>query len=476
MRFFKLGTVLNLLVTSGCAVGPNFESPSLKLPEKFSQAGQYGAFDRAVEWWRGFGDPTLVQLVSKGVSNNHTLEQSLARLNEARASRGEVFLDLFPSARAAAAYSVSRDSTARVPIGVPAIQERRQIYEAGGNASWELDFFGRVRREVERDSAFEQARAAELEDALRIIVAEIAQNYIELRGQQQQLIVARENAANQRETLRVAQVRFDRGEVSDFDLARTQAQYELTNARIPLIVEAALKTIHRLGVLTGQNPEALLDELNAASKIPQYVGDRFVDSPAELIKRRPDVRAAEQELHAATAEQGVQIADLFPRVTFNGSIGVQAPSPSGFNNRGADTYSFGPSISWAALDMGRVLLRINASDARIQAALAKYQQSVLIALEDTENSLLRYSSEEERFSSLDTAAQASERAASMAFTQYEAGAIDLLGLLEAANAKLEAQDAKSQSDTARAVAIVGIFRALAGGWGQIGDAERRGQD
>ena len=467
MKLFNLILALGVVGISGCAVGPDYHAPKLTLPEKFLHADSSVPFDREIKWWHGFGDPILTELVTSGVTNNHTLEQSLARLNEARANRGEVFLDLFPTIRAAGAYTVSRESTARVPVGVPAIQQRRQVYEAGGNASWELDFFGRVRREIERDSSYEQARAAELEDALRIVVAEIAQNYIELRGQQQQLKVAKENAANQGETLRVAQARFDRGEVSDFDLARTQSQFELTNARIPLIVEAALKTIHRLGVLTGQNPDALLDQLNATRAIPQYHGDRSVDTPAELIRRRPDVRAAEQELHAATAEKGVIIADLFPRVTFNGSIGVQAPAPSGFNNKGADAYSFGPSISWAALDIGRVILRANASDARLQAALAKYKQSVLDALEDTENSLLRYSSEEQRYRSLEVAAQASERAAKMAATQYQEGAIDLLGLLDAANSKLEAQDARSQSEAARAVAVVGIFRALAGGWSEV---------
>ena len=467
MKTFRSITLLSLMAAYGCAVGPNFNSPQLSLPEKFSQASASASFNSKIEWWQGFGDPKLTQLIHAGIENNHTLDQSLARLNEARANRGEVFLDLFPTIRANGGYSISRDSTARVPVGVPAVQQRREIYEAGGNATWELDFFGRVRREIERDAATEQARAAELDDAIRIVTAEIAQNYIELRGQQQQLIIAKENAANQRETVRVAQARFDRGEVSDFDLARTQSQYELTSARIPLIVESALKTIHRLGVLTGQNPEALLNDLNAVQNIPQYQGERSVDSPAELIKRRPDVRAAESELHAATAEKGVIIGDLFPRVTFNGSIGVQAPSPSGFNNRGADFYSFGPSISWAALDIGRVMLQVDASDARLQAALAKYQQAVLTALEDTENSLLRYSSEEQRYQSLEIAAKASERAAAMASTQYQEGAIDLLGLLDAANSKLEAQDARSQSEAARAVAIIGIFRSFAGGWQAI---------
>lgn len=478
MNYRKSIILSSVFLISSCAVGPSFQSPQVDLPQNFEQ--QLGSrdskqertkFDREMQWWQGFNDPILTQLVSTGMLNNHNLEISLARLNEARAVRGQVFLDLFPTVTAQAGYSVSRDSTARVPVGVPAVQERRQIYEAGGQASWEIDFFGRVRREVERDSALEEARAAQLEDTLRILVADIAQAYIELRGQQQQLIVAKENAANQRETVRVAQARFDKGEVSDFDLARTQSQYELTQARIPLITEGAIKTIHRLGILTGQNPEALMDLLNVSRDIPQYQGAPSVDAPAELIRRRPDVRSAEEALHAATADKGVAIGDLFPRVIFSGAIGAQAGSPRGLNNHGSDFYSFGPNITWAGLDIGRVILQINENDARLEGALANYKQCVLTALEDTENSLLRYSSEERRYQSLEAAAKASERAASMAYTQYQEGAIDLLALLEAANSKLEAQDARSQSEAARSVAVVGIFRALAGGWQEITSAK-----
>jgi multidrug efflux system outer membrane protein len=251
------------------------------------------------------------------------------------------------------------------------------------------------------------------------LLSEVARNYLELRGAQSQLKVARRNAENQRETLNLTFAVLEGGRGTELDTSRAQAQLTSTLATIPPLETAIKGAIYRLGVLTGQQPTALEQELADAFPFPQLPQIVALGQPEDLLRRRPDIRIAERSLAGATARIGVAVADLFPRVTFSGSIGLEAGSLSNFGSGGSDTFSFGPRIFWAAFDLGRVRARIRQADGRAEAALAEYEQRVLIALEETENALVNFGRQQFRRDYLRESAQASEKATSLARLRYQ---------------------------------------------------------
>ena len=305
------------------------------------------------------------------------------------------------------------------------------LYNAGFDATWELDFFGRVRRAIQADTAEVAATVATRQDVLVTLISEVARNYFELRGAQNQLAVARGNVENQRETLDIALAKFKAGRATELDTARARAQLDATLALIPPLEAAVKHAIHRLSVLTGQQPTALESELAPPAPIPALPPLVNIGNPAELLRRRPDIRSAESSLAAATARIGVETADLFPRVTFNGNLGVQASEFSGLVKGGADTYSFGPSITWAALDLGHVLARIKAANARADAQLAAYEKTVLNALEETENALVDFGHEQVRRDYLRTSERSATQAMTLARQRYDGGIADFLPVLDA---------------------------------------------
>ncbi|HEY3915512.1 MAG TPA: TolC family protein, partial [Verrucomicrobiae bacterium] len=265
---------------------------------------------------------------------------------------------------------------------------------------------------------------------------------------------------------KLTQARLDAGSGTDLDVARARAELNNTLAEIPPVEAAIAHAIHRLGVLTGRQPEALTPELSIAhpmSALPEMVD---IGDPAQLLRRRPDIRAAERNLAAATSQIGVSVADLFPRVTFNGDIGLQASSFSGLTGPASDTRSFGPSITWAALDYGHVRSRINAAKAAADSQLAQYQSTVLTSLEETENALVDFSKTRARRDYLAESVKASQAAADLAQSRYDNGATDFLAVLDAERVLLEAQDQLAQTQTATATALVAVYKALGGGWTQ----------
>jgi multidrug efflux system outer membrane protein len=296
------------------------------------------------------------------------------------------------------------------------------------------------------------------------LISEVARNYFELRGAQNQLAVARSNVDNQRETLDIALAQFKAGRATELDTARASAQLDATLALIPP-VEAAIKhAIYRLGVLTGQQPTALEAELTPAAPIPQLPPMVNISNPAELLRRRADIRSAESSLAAATAVIGVATADLFPRVTFNGALGVQASQIHRLFEGGAETYAFGPNISWAALDLGHVRARIKAANARADAQLAFYEKTVLTALEETENALVDYGREQVRRDYLRSSDRSATAATALARQRYEGGVSDFLPVLDAQRSQLVIQAQLAQSETRTATSLVAIYKALGGGW------------
>lgn len=458
-------TVAVALCLSGCAVGPNYQQPKTAVDAQFANtaAASYSADDVPVQFWTLFGEPLLTKLVDQALVANKDLGIASANLRAARAARGLARFDLFPSVTAGGSHLRVKQSEHQLP-GVPEDEREFDNVDAGFDAAWELDFFGRVRRGVQAARAEEQAAAAQLRDAQVTVTAEVARNYFVLRGLQDQLGVAIRNSENQRQTLSLTEARLDAGRGTELDTSRATAQLQTTLASIPPLRASIAGTIYRLSVLTGQMPTALTAELDTVQPLPALPQINAIGTPDALLRRRPDIRVAERQLASATARIGVAVGDLFPRVTFIGSVGYNAGNSSNLGNAGSETYTFGPSISWAALDLGRVRSRILIADAQTDAALAAYESTVLLALEETEGALVTYGHSQSRRDTLEQAAAASSKAANLARQRFEGGLTDFLNVLDAERDALSAQDSLAQSRTQTATSLIAVYKALGGGW------------
>jgi multidrug efflux system outer membrane protein len=461
------------LLLAACSVGPDYRRPEIATSDNFVgvDATQFSTADVEREFWKGFNDQQLNELIERSLAANHDIRIATARLREARALRGETRLDLAPTVQGSVGYTKVRASDRQLgPL--QSVDREQDYYDSGFDAFWELDFFGRVRRGIEASTAQLQSAEANVYATQVSVTAEVARNYFELRGAQQQLTVARRNAENQGETVRITTARLDAGRGTQLDSSRAQAQLSATLATIPDLEAAVTRSMLRLGVLTGQAPETLLPQLSAVQPLPTLPVAHDIGTPELLLRRRPDIRVAERNLAAATAQIGVAVGDLFPRVTFLGRWGFDAISSNDLGNTNAESYSFGPSISWAAFDLGRVRQRIKQREAATDGALAKYEQTVLQALEETDASLTAYSKAIVKQQHLQASATASLEAARLARARYESGVADFLQVLDAERTALAAEDQLARSETQTATALLATYKALGGGFRPLTAAAR----
>lgn len=449
----KLAIALAAAMLVGCAAAPARLDP-VGAPETTSAEAAF---------WHGFGDALLGELVEEALADNRDLRIAAARYEQARALLRDARLDRIPTVTASAEASDRRASADQLP-GVARTDRDARSYDAVAVASWEFDLFGRVRHGVAASRAERDAGAAELEAARVAVVAELAAAYFELRGLQARLQVARDNADNQRASLMLVRARLDAGRGTDFDAARATAQLEGTLARIPALEAAVATTIHRIGVLTGREPDVLRLTLSVPAAPPALPDDPPAPLSGDLLRRRPDVRAAERRLAAASARVGIATADLYPRFTVGGLIGSQAAARGDLFERDSETRVIALGIDWSFLDVGRVRARIAAADANADAHLAQYQQAILLALEETENALVRYTHAQRESAHLADAATAGADAARLARLRFDGGAADFLHVLDAERAQLELEDLLVQSRTRSATAMVSLYRSLAGTW------------
>ena len=467
MRRLPIGMLVGAAAATlcACAVGPDYQRPVTPLPPQFANVGQPGfkGADVEAKFWTLFNDPRLDRLVDDALTANKDLQRARANLRASRAARRLAGFDLFPTVTAAGSYTHTRESRNQLPA-IISPDRTLDAADVGFDAFWELDFFGRVRRGIQAARAEEQASAASLRDVQVTVTAEVARNYFVLRGLQEQLAVATRNADNQTQTLRVTQARLEAGRGTELDSARAEAQLKTTLASIPLLESSTATTIYRLSVLTGRLPDALAADLQVAEPLRDLPSLNAVGDPATLLRRRPDIRVAERSLAASTARIGVAIGDLFPKVTFTGSVGYNAATFGGLGKTGSDTYSVGPAISWAAFDLGRVGARIKIAHAQADADLATYEASVLGALEETEGALLTYGRAQSRRELLAQAANASERAADLARQRFQGGLTDFVNVLDAEREALIVEDSLAQSRTQTATSLVAVYKALGGGW------------
>lgn len=454
------------LALGGCAFGPNFHPPQTTVDSGFANGEQTNLSSGriAVDWWHGFKDAQLDGLVEHALSANQDLRIATARVQAARALRMGAIADELPVINATGSYSKSVFSEETTPFPLSRSQRELDLYSVGFDATWELDIFGRVRRSIQASNAELRGTIANRQDVLVTMISELARNYFELRGGQNQLAVARRNAANQQETLDVAEAKFKAGRATELDTARARAELNSTLASIPSLEGAIKHSIHRLSVLTGQQPQALAPELSEPAPIPALPALANIGDPASLLRRRPDIRAAESALAAATARIGIATADLFPRVTFNGNLGFSANTIGRLGKPATDSYAFGPQITWAALDFGHVRARIRASHAQADAELAFYQKTVLTALEETENALVDFGREQARREYLRQSVDSATQAVALARQRYESGIAEFLPVLDAERTQLEDEAQLAQSETRTATSLVAIYKALGGGW------------
>jgi NodT family efflux transporter outer membrane factor (OMF) lipoprotein len=470
--------VIAIFELAGCTVGPDYQRPEVEVPDQFNAQPATRTIDVA-RWWTTFNDPTLDDLIDRAVVSNLDLRLATARLREARALRGVVGADLLPNVNVGGSYTRSRTSEnafdfdqAAAGPGSPgfgnlsAPGEDHDLYQAGFDANWELDVFGGVRRSIEAADADIGAAAEDRRDALVTLLAEVARNYVELRGFQRRLEISLANLKTQQDTLDLTKARFQAELISELDVTRADAQVATTASQIPSLEAQRNQAAHRLAVLLGQQPAALLGELLSRDKasIPTGPDDVPPGLPSDLLRRRPDVRRAERELASATAQVGVATADLFPRFSLTGSLGLQSEEFRDLGNFDSRFYNIGPSVSWPVFDAGRIRSNIKVQDARQEQARVRYEQSVLTALEDVENALVGHGREQERNKSLTRAVDANRRSVEMATQLYDRGLTDFLDVLEAQRALFLSEDALVQSDRTISTNLIALYKALGGGW------------
>jgi len=459
--------ILLALCLAACAIGPDYKTPEVPLPDQLGESEDqtFSKEQLRLFWWQAFEDEQLNQLVERAIVANKDVSQALSRVAEARALRRASFSELFPGTELNASYEEGEDSSARFPRGDGTSTSgfEFEVYEGSVDALWELDIFGRLRRDLESKRAEVDAAIADLHDVLRIVIADTVTSYFALRGAQKQLSIAKKNLKLQAESLAVARSKFELGATSELDMTRAQALLETTRASVPPLEARVRAERHRLAVLLGKLPRGLYDELTEVKGIPSYKGPITIGSTEALLRRRPDIRVAERTLASQTALVGVRIGELFPQVEIFGSLGVEAPEFSGLDE-GMGVYRWGPRIRWAPFDSGRLISQIRAQEARVQQALAAYELSVLKALEDVENALVNYASEKERYVRLARALEASTQSFEISKAQYREGALDFLGVLDAQREVLQTESDLVTSEQALATRLVGIYRALGGGW------------
>lgn len=460
-------TLLACFFLTGCPVGPSYEQPEIEPGESFGNQveQEYSVKPVDMQWWKQFKDPELDGLINLAVKNNFELKAAEANLRLSRSLFLDAGLNLLPIVTEHANWSSLQRS-------FDALNQRNYVprnlnlYNTGFDTFWELDIWGRVRRDVQAREADIEASEADRRALTLSVIAEVARNYFLLRGHQNQLAVEQRNAKNQKDTWDLTRARQDAGVGTDFDTQRAKAQYDTTLALIPPMDGMIHQDIHRISVLTGQIPSALLSQLLVRAPLPLMPTTISIGNPRELLKRRPDIRVAERSLASATARIGVAVGDLFPKVTFIGTFALESSSIGGLGAAGnmSGAYNFGPRITWPAFDLGQVYARIKAAESRADVQLAEYQQIVLNALEETENALVSYDRLRDRQALLKTASQASYRAYEVANIRFEEGVEDFLNLLDTERRLLLDQREYANSITETAAALIAIYKALGGGW------------
>jgi NodT family efflux transporter outer membrane factor (OMF) lipoprotein len=471
LTLLAIAATMMVIGIPGCAVGPNYHQPETKAPAQWTESlagGETNSTSTPADWWKSFRDPELDSLIDRAAQSNLDLQIAQARVREARAQYGIAAADLWPTVDGSASYARDLESKHQPVLGsipIPSsVPFENNVYQAGFDSSWEIDVFGGKRRAKQAARAELSATEFGRRDVLVTLLGDVARNYVDLRGYQQQLAIANENITVQEKGLAITRDRFAKGLSSDLDVQQASTVLATTRAELPTLESSVQTSMHRLEVLLGQQPGMLQAELNESAPIPAQPPIVPVGLPSELLLRRPDVRQAERQLAAATANIGVAKADLFPKFYLTGAAGFESVSASDWFTAGSKFWSAGPTVQWRIFDAGRIRSNIKVQNARQEQALAAYEKTVLTAFEEVENGLVLYAKEQVRRHSLQDAVVSSQKSLDTANKLYASGLTDFLHVLDSERSLYQAQDALVQSDRTISANLISLYKSLGGGW------------
>ncbi len=458
----KLLLTSAVLVVSGCAVGPDYTASSISFVDGWfsSKSGAVSTAPINTRWWQIFQDPLLEDYISQAAAHNKDIKIALANTRAARAAKrvdGGAFLPELggdAGARRSKSSSASSNNSGQI----------NNVFDAGFDASWEIDIFGGNRRAYEATDARYAASMAYYNDVMLATLSDVARTYYEARGLQKRIANTEKNTQLLKSTFDIVQDRMNAGETSNFDLARAQGEYELTRARLPNLRAELRVSIYSLSVLLGQPPEALLGEMERIAPLPTPPDVVPVGLRSDILRRRPDIRMAERELAASVADIGVAQADLFPKFFLTGDIGSSARTFGDLFTGGSGLWSLASMIQWSVFEGGALRARVDMKEAESEAALAAYEQSVLLALRDTESALTRYGEELETRVRLAQGVESRRTALSLAKQLYDAGEQDYLAVVDAERQLIDSEDSLIVSETNSITKLIALYTTLGGGW------------
>lgn len=500
------------LLASGCMTGPDYARPEIATPADWTSDKAPGVTaDPAAlaDWWTQFNDPILTDLVARAARDNFDVQVAASRVREARAARGIVAASLLPSVGGSASATRSQGPEVSVDSGPPvsggigfgpggltrtinvrgrnvsvshtasaaggttgltisptggAPDRTSDLFTLGFDASWEIDVFGGNRRAVEAADADLEAVIEAERQVLVTLAAEVALNYIDLRAAQNRLLITQRNIAAQEETVKLTAARYEAGLSSELDAVRARALLASFQGQVPLLEQQVASAIYRLSLILGGEPGLLVAELQSPAPLPAVPGAVPVGLPSELLRRRPDIRTAERQLAAENARIGVAMAELYPKFFLTGGVSGQSNVLGSALNNANQLWSFGPSVSWPIFQGGRIRANIEVQNERQEQALIRYEQSIMIALSEVENSLVGFDKEQVYRKALQEAVAANQRAVSLANERYTRGLEGFLNPLQAQRDLFDTEDRLVQSESIVLANLVSLYKALGGGW------------
>lgn len=454
---------------TGCAVGPDYHAPSLALTANHANARHARPIrpGELTDWWKRFGDPTLNQLVEEAVAANLDVAAATARIREARATRVQAAAGLFPQVNGGAASSHARSSASASGANFTS-----NLYQAGFDASWELDLFGQTRRGLEVADRGIEVAEENLRTTLLTLVGDVAQNYVEAKGFLARAGFAQRTVAIQRQTAALTRARFDAGAASAVDVARATALASSTSANIPTLETAFSASAHRIGVLIGREPAVVVARLRRSAGIPAPRHNLPPGVPADVLLQRPDVRLAERLLAQSTARIGQAEAALYPSISLTGSLRTSGIRIGDLGNGSSLAWSYGPSVTIPVFNAGRLRAAVEVAEAQRDQSYAGFHQAVLFALEDVENALVGLAQQRIRYQSLATAVRNFREAGRLARVVYGQGASSFLEVLDAERSLYDSEDSLLQSQVLIATRFIALGKALGGGPGGVIDVSR----
>ena len=470
----RCALLLAPVLLAGCTVGPNYHPPQATLPSSWPALSSgvklpdpvngIGAPQTSVQlhdlaalgkWWMQFKDPLLDKLISDALENNLDLRRAEFRIAQARAGIGIARAGFFP--HVAANEQGSRSAQ-------PGGAFFQSFVQHGLNATWELDFFGGTRRSVEASNAQFTSSIEDRRNLMLILIADVGADYIAYRCAQKQIAIARANLASQQNSADITNKRFKGGFVTGLDTANADALIAVTRAEIPALETQAQQLSYRIAVLLGREPNALEEELKAGAPIPPAPPGIPMGLPSDLLRRRPDIRSAEAQVHAANALIGVAQAELLPKFSLTGSAGTQGSRLPALFKAASRVWAVSSAVQWQGFAGGRIGSNIQLQKALKEEAVLAYQQTVLTALQDVDNALVAYVKEKERRQALAEAVEANTKSEDISLKLYGEGKTDFLNVINAQRSLFQAQDALAQSERNMSTDIVALYKALGGGW------------